>query len=322
MKKTAWILILALSITSHADDMEEAYARAKAQSGVYNTEAMMAIQKINPNAINANVPEANYRKELTSAEASKTFALSNSDVKEQYDNAKTTLKERELIDENILVDAENIAVNASQYVSDEGYCKEGDCHELIDAPNTEMIQSTAVLEDVLGGGQSYSASGKEAKIYTGKSEKCKDDNWGFADCCTDKGWGVDLNLANCPKATKDLGKKKEKGLCHYVGKYKEKIRVAGVVVRIDEYKGYCCFPSKMARITQEGAKPQLKLSWGNGKYPSCQGLTSNQFAKIDFSKIDMREVYGDIEKNVVVPANEEMLEKPEQYYKEQGVASW
>jgi hypothetical protein len=36
----------------------------------------------------------------------------------------------------------------------------------------------------------------------------------------------------------------------------------------------------------------------------------------------MSEIYGDIAKEVVEPSVNQMLEKPAQYYKEEGIASW
>jgi hypothetical protein len=323
MMKTGAILCLVIYITASANGLDASYNRAVENSEHYNSQAMSKIKTTDIKTINTNVPESEYRSKMSSQESSKEFALSSPLIKAQHDSAIQTVNNREPMDKNTISTAYDIANNAENVVGNDGYCINGDCHQLDEIEHSdEMIQTSAVLNDVLGGGQSFNESGKQAKIYTGKSEKCKKDNWGFADCCRDDGWGVDLSLANCPKKTKDLGKLKEKGLCHYVGKYKEKVRVGGVVVRVDEYKGYCCYPSKMARLTQEGAKPQLGMSWGAAKYPSCQGLTSDQFAKLDFSKIDLSEVYGDIEKTIVEPSQDDLIKQPGEYYKEKGISSW
>jgi len=307
IKKIALTLLM-ITTNVNAGEMEDAYARAITSGSSNNANALAKLQTTDLNDVETNIKEVTYTDNLGDEAASKTFALSNSDVKAQHNDAQQTLNKRPTID------VESIE-NPDQHASDQGYCHQGDCYTIETADHTDdMVKSAAVLDDVLGGGASYASSGKEARIYTGKSEKCKQDNWGFADCCTEEGWGINLNLANCPKETKDLGKKKEKRLCHLVGKYQEKIRKLGIVIRVDEYKGYCCFPSEMAKLTHEDGRPQVKMSWGSPKYPNCQGFSADQFAKLDFSKIDLDPVYDDINKNMKTPSRDSILE--------QGIESW
>jgi conjugal transfer mating pair stabilization protein TraN len=46
----------------------------------------------------------------------------------------------------------------------------------------------------------------------------------------------------------------------------------------------------------------LGLGWGEGKNPQCRGLSIEEIQRIDFSKIDLREIHEDIMKNMKVPA--------------------
>ena len=59
---------------------------------------------------------------------------------------------------------------------------------------------------------------------------------------------------------------------------------------------FCCFNSKLARIIQEQARPQLPVMEGFGtpEEPNCRGFTPEEFQAIDFSKIDLSEYYDDI----------------------------
>lgn len=326
MKKLILITSLALPICSFSSDMDEAYAKAKNNSAQNNANTMELIRKTKPVYDETNTPEVYYRSELTTQEASKKFALKDPKANAQYHSALKTIEEREPVDPFLLSEGEKISTHADQYISKDGFCQSGDCHTLVDVPNEDMIQSAAVLEDVLGGAQSYTDSGTEARIYTGNKETCKKDNWGFADCCTDEGWGVNLSLASCPEETKALGELHEQKLCHHVGRYREVTRVLGAVVLVEEFESYCCYTSKMGRATQEGARdkrqPNLKLKWGSPRSPSCRGLTPDEFSSIDFTLVDLEDIYDDIDAKVVEPKPEELLQKPQQYYNEVGIASW
>lgn len=89
--------------------------------------------------------------------------------------------------------------------------------------------------------------------------------------------------------------------CHYVGDYCEKKwRLVGCVQKA---KGYCCFNTKMARIIHEQGRPQLLSfgtdgGWGSPNSPNCRGFTPDEFQYLDFSRIDLSEYFGDIQKDL------------------------
>jgi conjugal transfer mating pair stabilization protein TraN len=133
------------------------------------------------------------------------------------------------------------------------------------------------------------------------------------DCCDDEGWLLKLHLSSCPEV-EDLIQKKADGKCHYVGKYSE-----GDIFGEDEYKSYCCYTSKMARATEEGAETQIGKTFGKPKKPNCRGLTPDEFASLDFTKIDLNDAYGDMEQGMVAPDPNEMQSTPDNYYSTAGV---
>lgn len=76
------------------------------------------------------------------------------------------------------------------------------------------------------------------------------------------------------------------GNCHYVGSYCAD-EVLGAC--IEKREGYCCFNSPLSRIIQEQARPQLGKSWGTAEEPQCGGLTLDDIAALDWTRIDLSE---------------------------------
>jgi len=56
---------------------------------------------------------------------------------------------------------------------------------------------------------------------------------------------------------------------------------------------HCCFGSKLSKILQEQIRDQLGIDWGTPKEPNCRALTIEELQKADFSKIDLKEFFGD-----------------------------
>ncbi|SNB45429.1 conjugal transfer protein TraN [Geobacter sp. DSM 9736] len=89
--------------------------------------------------------------------------------------------------------------------------------------------------------------------------------------------------------------------CHYIGDYCEK--KWPLVGCVQKAKGYCCFNTKMARIIHEQGRPQLQAfgtdgGWGTAVSPNCRGFTPDEFQSLDFSRIDLSEYFGDIQKDL------------------------
>ncbi|MBB3105166.1 conjugal transfer mating pair stabilization protein TraN [Azomonas macrocytogenes] len=86
--------------------------------------------------------------------------------------------------------------------------------------------------------------------------------------------------------------------CSYVGSYCAQ-EILGVC--IEKRESYCCFSSPLSRIIQEQAGPQLGQDFGSAKHPECGGLTMDQVAQIDWTKIDLDEWVGLLTQNGLFP---------------------
>ena len=113
---------------------------------------------------------------------------------------------------------------------------------------------------------------------------------------------VVLFMGGCDKEDHMTVTLRESGYCHYVGtRCIKKIKIGFAKICVQKGKFYCCFNSKLARIIHEQGRPQLNTdirSWGSAKHPNCRGFTPEEFASLDFDKIDLTEYFEDITRNV------------------------
>lgn len=137
-------------------------------------------------------------------------------------------------------------------------------------------------------------------IFNGQDNRCrsKDILFGLVGggCCDkDK---VFLGLVACKEEEKKLAKLNDQERCHYVGEYcSKKLNLGFTKICVQWKKSHCCFNSKLARIINEQGRPQLAKGWGSAESPECKGFTPEEFQKLDFSKIDMSEFFGEIQQN-------------------------
>lgn len=171
------------------------------------------------------------------------------------------------------------------------FCIGGDCVTPSYAPNTEMMETISRLEVLRKIQEDLRAN--EVKIFDGKNpQKCSKYIVNFKDCCMkSKGWGVSAHLSQCSAEELTLSKNRSKNLCTYVGTYCAE-KVAGQCIR--KKSSFCCFGSRLARIIHEQGRPQLGISWGDAKHPQCRGFTADEISRIDFSKLDLSELYEEL----------------------------
>lgn len=94
------------------------------------------------------------------------------------------------------------------------------------------------------------------------------------------------------KCTEDelaINVKRQLKSCNYVGSYC-KTEVLGVC--IEKRESYCCYSSPLSRIIQEQVRPQLGLTFGSPKSPSCGGITMEQIGEVDWEKVNLDEWLG------------------------------
>ena len=186
------------------------------------------------------------------------------------------------------------------------FCFTGDCVDASYTANGEMLQALShltVLREVQNDLRTVGS------IFKGMDKSCRKHPIDFLDCCqTAKGWGKSLGLSACRPLEKELGELRKKKRCVRVGTYCAK-KVLGVCVT--KKTSFCCFGTKLSTLIQEQGRAQLGIGWGSPKTPDCRGLTPDELSRMDFSKLDLSELYADIQASVKPPSADHMAKGAE-----------
>lgn len=103
-----------------------------------------------------------------------------------------------------------------------------------------------------------------------------------------------MSFLTCDQADIVTNMHRESRLCTYVGEYCSK-RIPIIRVCYEWKKSYCCYNSRLARIISEQGRPQVgKGYYGSANGPDCSGFTADEFSRLDFSRMDLREFYSEI----------------------------
>jgi hypothetical protein len=168
---------------------------------------------------------------------------------------------------------------------------DGNCRDQSWENNDEMMSSVAQLSIL----KEMQGNFKNGFLFKGDDNRCSKYILSFKDCCgSGKGWGNDLGLSGCSSQEKLLNKRRKVGLCHRVGTYCAK-KVLGKCVK--KKISFCCFSSKLLKAFHEQGRAQIGMGWGKPKHPLCRGFTIEEVQRIDFSKLDLREVFEELMKN-------------------------
>lgn len=114
------------------------------------------------------------------------------------------------------------------------------------------------------------------------------------------GFMILQDLMSCDQSEQILAMRRGQNLCHEVGSYCSK-KLPVVKTCIERTKSYCCFNSRLAKIINEQGRAQIGKGWGSAKSPNCSGFTQEEFARIDFSRIDLSEFMDEIMRNIKMP---------------------
>jgi conjugal transfer mating pair stabilization protein TraN len=106
------------------------------------------------------------------------------------------------------------------------------------------------------------------------------------------------DMLSCKPDEQILSLKLGQNLCYEVGDYCSN-KVLGKC--ITKTRSHCCFNSRLARIINEQGRAQIGRSWGSAESPDCSGFTADEFASIDFSKVDLSEFVSEVMANVSLP---------------------
>ena len=173
---------------------------------------------------------------------------------------------------------------------------------------TEVATKLAVFEEIKKDlERSEAEDANRASIFKGECFKCSTnvlENVVYDCCFKMKGLATKLLLTKCSEEEISLADRRERGLCHYIGSYQEKF--LDVLWKSRDVHVFSCFPSKLARVLQEQARLQLNKGWGTPENPDCSGLKVQELKKLDFSKIDLSEVYEDLVKKIPINLEEKL----------------
>jgi len=168
-------------------------------------------------------------------------------------------------------------------------CLDGNCVDKSYVSNGEMMDALSKLSIT-----SKMQAGKDGKVslFSGTAQYCEKKPVGYSNCCRDDlgGWGHDIFNVKCTKDELQLSENRRQNLCVYVGKSSNKN--LGVTTNIRHQ--YCCFGSVLNKVVQVQARAQLGRGFGSSAAPDCSGLSLEQIAAIDWSKLDLSEVIDDL----------------------------
>jgi len=188
------------------------------------------------------------------------------------------------------------------------FCLDGDCYEETPTQNEDFGESAAMLAAISKAAEDI---GDPPLIFTGKNMRCSIKAGGLANCCKDGGWGTDVNLTSCDSEEKALNEAQSELLTIPLGSYCAE-KVLGACIR--KKRSYCVFDSKLARIIQQQGKPQIGKGFGSAKNPDCSAITPEEMQGMDFSKIDFKDFYGDMQNNTNLPNTDEIKARIESAY--------
>ena len=125
---------------------------------------------------------------------------------------------------------------------------------------------------------------------------CHKPLFGIENCCAG-GPGIPL-IGACSSSEEALASDFNKGITHYVGTF---CSSSFLGICLSEHETFCVFQSKLGRLIQEQGRGQLGLDFGTAKNPNCAGLTPQQFAQLDLSRMDFSAVMNDLTAGVTLP---------------------
>ena len=164
------------------------------------------------------------------------------------------------------------------------YCVGGGCETVRSEANTGFVEATTRLNMALElGGEEFDR--ENLRFFAGQRRACHIKLFGLANCC--KNSGLLVGLSNCSASEIELAKERNAGNTHYLGRYCSKRTFFGVCIR--RSRAWCVFGSKLGRILQQQARPQLGIGWS-----SCRGFTVAEIERIDFASLDLSEFTQDL----------------------------
>ena len=172
------------------------------------------------------------------------------------------------------------------------FCLTGDCTNSDYEANGELLNAVSHLAILKEAQNDIRAN---VGIFKGQVRKCTKNCAGFRDCCTTgKGWGVSMNLSSCSGEERELAEWRAKKRCVLVGTYCAE-KILGKCTR--KKSSFCCFGNKLSKLLNDQGRRQLGIGFGGAEAPDCRGLTPEELSRIDMSRMDLSELYEEVQAN-------------------------
>ncbi|MDX9668641.1 conjugal transfer protein TraN [Pseudomonas sp. P5_152] len=223
-------------------------------------------------------------------------------------NCEMSDEEGVCVSEKVTYQCQTTASASGQLCGGDFYCTDGACDTMANNKNSSFAHAISQLATVSAAAETaVDQIDIQVGAFTGQGMQCRKAAAGFNNCCANGGWGASAGFAHCSSEEKNLGTAKERKLAISVGEFCAK-KVLGVCIQ--KKRSYCVFESKLAKILQEqGRAWQLGIGFGSGKRPNCRAITIEELQQIDFSKLDFKDFYEDLQNNLKLPDIEALTEQ-------------
>ena len=309
-----WIFILAgIAVAGDMDDaIQDGKSFASGQNAAIHDIPANLDPTTVPNYAGANVPEKNY---YSSGSTLQTQAqtLATTDPTAQYITNARTSRPAHTIDPKtdpllthkpanearmtalaqtyqgcspVRIPGAAVSVCGSQLI-----CPNGTCTANVGQTHTPSMTGFSKAASYLAVLQEMTETLDPAKleVFRGENKKCKDNNLGFFTCCQNP------SNAQCNAVERELRIDRDEQRTHYVGRYKNcDIRALFFCILWRDYKSYCTFPSKLARIVVVQGRAQIGKAYGGPRNPNCSGFTLAELPRVNFEAIDLSEYYAEV----------------------------
>lgn len=171
-------------------------------------------------------------------------------------------------------------------------CFGGTCVETEREQSTNMPEALSRLAALGQAHETEGVSSSTLRLMGGEDLRChKSGIW--KNCCTEGGSGLSIDLLGgaCSEQEQELAVRSAQAQCVEIGWFCARRGWFGCRKR---QRTSCCFGSELARIVNEAGHDQLGLSWGTPASPNCEGLTPDQFARVDLSNVDLTSLFDDV----------------------------
>ena len=179
--------------------------------------------------------------------------------------------------------------DVSQTCSSAAWCVDGDCTNMPRQPaNRSFGRAASAMNLLQEMGKDFGFEGDGISVFKGDKLTCSKWLLGLKNCCKVGGLLLDADLAECSEREKKLAASRAARLTTHADSYcKQKTFFGLCVVKAEDH---CVFKSRLGRILQEQARQQIGIPKTN-----CRGLSVEELERVDWSRIDISEILGDIE---------------------------